>query len=84
MNSLTIRELGNRTAEVLRRVEGGEEIEILKGGRPVARIVPLARRRQWISAAEIVQELDRLGPDVSGQREELREVLPGTTDDLRW
>ncbi|MFI7001796.1 type II toxin-antitoxin system Phd/YefM family antitoxin [Nocardia sp. NPDC050175] len=73
-----------RTAEVLRRVEGGDEIEILKGGRPVARIVPLSRHRQWIPAVEIVQELDRLGPDASGQRAELREMLSGTTDDLRW
>jgi prevent-host-death family protein len=39
------RDLRNHTAEVLRRVEAGEELEILHNNRPVARLVPLRARR---------------------------------------
>ncbi|MFI6216132.1 type II toxin-antitoxin system Phd/YefM family antitoxin [Nocardia brasiliensis] len=84
MTALPARDLRNHTAEVLRRVEAGEEIEILKDNRPVAKIIPLPRRRQWIPATEIVQELIRLGPDTTGLRAELRETLTETTDDLPW
>ncbi|MEU2036920.1 type II toxin-antitoxin system Phd/YefM family antitoxin [Nocardia amamiensis] len=84
MTALPARDLRNHTAEVLRRVEAGEEIEILKDNRPVAKIVPLPRRRQWVPAAEVIQELRRLGPDTTGLRQELRAALPDTTDDLPW
>lgn len=78
------RDLRNHTAEVLRRVAAGEEIEVLKDNRPVARIVPLKRRRQWLPAAEVIGELVRLGPDTTNLGEELRETLTQTTDDVRW
>jgi prevent-host-death family protein len=68
---------------VLRRVEAGEEIEVLRDNRPVAKIVPLSRRRRWLPASEIAQELARLGPDTT-LAEELRQTLTETTDDLRW
>ena len=84
MSTIPARDLRNHTAEVLRRVESGEEIEVLKGNRPVAKIVPLSRRRQWLPAAEIGHELARLGPDTTGLAEELRAVLTETTDDLPW
>jgi antitoxin (DNA-binding transcriptional repressor) of toxin-antitoxin stability system len=44
-------------------VESGEEIEVLRDNRPVAKIIPLLRRRQWLPAPEIGHELARLGPD---------------------
>ncbi|MGI5485384.1 type II toxin-antitoxin system Phd/YefM family antitoxin [Microtetraspora malaysiensis] len=84
MTSIPARELRNNTAEVLRRVEAGEEIEVLRDNRPVAKIIPLSRRRQWIPAAEIAGELSRLGPDTTGLAAELRETLVETTDDLPW
>ncbi|MGY1899447.1 type II toxin-antitoxin system Phd/YefM family antitoxin [Nocardia gipuzkoensis] len=84
MTALPARELRNHTAEVLRRVEAGEEIEILEDNRPVAKIIPLPRRRQWVPASEVLRELVRLGPDTTGLREELRETLTDTTDDLPW
>ena len=65
-------------------MEAGEEIEVLKDNRPVAKIIPLSRRRQWLPALEIGQELTRLGPDTTGLAEELRTVLTETTDDLPW
>jgi prevent-host-death family protein len=84
MTALPARELRNHTAEVLRRVEAGEEIEILKDNRPVAKIIPISRRRQWVPASEVLRELIRLGPETTGLREELREILTETTDDLPW
>ncbi|MEB3021463.1 type II toxin-antitoxin system Phd/YefM family antitoxin [[Mycobacterium] crassicus] len=77
------RDLRNHTAEILRRVAAGEEIEVLKDNRPVALISPVSRRRQWRPAAEVIRELVRLGPDSTGLRQELREALTQTTDDLR-
>lgn len=82
--TIPARDLRNRTAEVLRRVAAGEEIEVLKDNRPVARIVPLTRRRQWLPAAEVIGELMRLGPDTTNLSEELRETLTQTTDDVSW
>jgi prevent-host-death family protein len=83
MNAIPARDLRNHTAEVLRRVEAGEEIEVLSDNRPVARIVPLSRRQRWLPASEIARELARLGPDSTGLAEELRQTLTETTDDLR-
>ncbi|GAA3444460.1 type II toxin-antitoxin system Phd/YefM family antitoxin [Planomonospora venezuelensis] len=84
MTAIPARELRNNTAEVLRRVEAGEEIEVLRDNRPVAKIIPFPRRSRWLSAAEIGGELVRLGPDTTGWDAELRETLSGTTDDLPW
>ncbi len=84
MSAIPARDLRNHTAEVLRRVEAGEEIEVLKDNHPVARIIPLSRRRQWLPAADIGHELARLGPDTTGLAEELRAALTETTDDLPW
>jgi prevent-host-death family protein len=45
------RELRNRSGEVLRRAEAGEELTITVGGRPVAQLGPV-RRRHWLKKAE--------------------------------
>ncbi|NBE94442.1 type II toxin-antitoxin system Phd/YefM family antitoxin [Nonomuraea sp. KC401] len=84
MSAIPARELRNHTADVLRRVESGEEIEVLRDGQPIAKIIPFTRRRRWISAVEVGGELARLGADTTGLAEELRETLTGTTDDLPW
>lgn len=42
MASVGIRELRQRASELLRRVEGGETIEVTDRGRPVAVISPVA------------------------------------------
>jgi prevent-host-death family protein len=84
MSAIPARDLRNHTAEILRRVEAGEEIEVLRDNRPVAKIIPLPWRRRWLPATEVVRELTLLGPDTTGLAEELRETLTDTTDDLRW
>ena len=54
MKSFNVRHVQHRLAAVLAEVEGGEEIEIVRHGRPVARIVPLrsvAQPADWSHAA---------------------------------
>jgi prevent-host-death family protein len=84
MAAIPARDLRNHTAEILRRVEAGEEIEVLKDNRPIAKIIPLPWRRRWLPATEVAAELARLGADTTGLAEDLGEVLTQTTDDLRW
>ena len=50
------RDLRNRTAEVLRRVEAGERLRVSVNRRPVAEIVPLERPR-WCSGAAMERVL---------------------------
>lgn len=38
-----VHEAKTRLSELLRAVAGGQEVEILRGGQPVARLVPVAR-----------------------------------------
>jgi prevent-host-death family protein len=52
MADVSSRELRNRTADVLRRVEAGERVRISVNRRPVAELVPLDRPR-WASGAAI-------------------------------
>ena len=47
-----LRELRQDASELVRRVEGGEEIEITVSGRPAARLVPIAQKR-WQSWSDI-------------------------------
>jgi len=84
MSAIPARDLRNHTAEILRRVEAGEEIEVLRDNRPVAKIVPLPWRRRWLPATEVVRQVALLGPDTTGLARELKETLTDTTDDLPW
>lgn len=45
MKTVNIHEAKTHLSRLLRRVAVGEEIVIAKGGRPVARLVPVARPR---------------------------------------
>ena len=45
MDTVGLRELRQDASELVRRVEGGEEIEITVSGRPAARLVPAPPKR---------------------------------------
>jgi len=68
MTQVSVRDLRNHTAEVLRRVEGGERILITVDRRPVAELAPLPRRATWVTReralATLTQALARpvIGP----------------------
>lgn len=55
MEVVGLRELRQNASDLVRRVEGGEEITITVAGRPGARLVPAARRawRRWEDVAEL-------------------------------
>jgi len=41
-----VHEAKTRLSELLRAVAGGQEVEILRGGRPVAKLVPFGPRQE--------------------------------------
>jgi prevent-host-death family protein len=69
MTDVSSRDLRNRTADLLRRVEAGERLRINVNRRPVAELVPLGRS-QWSSGAAMERVLREAPAD------------PGLLDDL--
>lgn len=64
-----LRELRQDASDLVRRVEGGEVIEITVAGRPAARLVPAAPRRwqQWGDVADLF--VGRDDPDWTRDRD---------------
>lgn len=82
MSEVASRELRNSTADVLRRVEAGEQVTITVRGRPVAELVPVRpRSRRWLSGAELAARLPSIQAD-PGLRDDLARLAGDTTDDL--
>jgi prevent-host-death family protein len=79
VNQVSVRELRNHTAAVLRRVEVGERIQITVDRRPVAELVPLARRATWLPRDRALAGLVQAD---AGLRRDLAEALPDTVDEL--
>lgn len=67
MTTVGLRELRQDASELVRRVEGGEEIQITVAGRLAARLVPAAPRRwqQWTDIASLFAG----SPDPDWQRD---------------
>ncbi|WP_240312404.1 type II toxin-antitoxin system Phd/YefM family antitoxin [Janibacter anophelis] len=65
MEGVTVRELRNRGAEVLRRVERGESLTVTRDGEPVAHVVPLPRRASRVK--QLIERRQHL-PVVDAQR----------------
>jgi prevent-host-death family protein len=76
---VSVRELRNHTADVLRRVESGERLRVTVDRRPVAELVPLPARGSWVPRQRV---LDGLVQADAGLRAELDEALPDTVDEL--
>ena len=71
---VSVRELRNHTAEVLRRVEAGERLR-----RPVAELGPLPSRATWVPRQRVLQGLTQADEAL---REDLAAALPDTIDEL--
>jgi prevent-host-death family protein len=82
MVEVASRELRNDTRGLLRRVEAGEEVVITVDGRPVAVLRPVGFRPRWMSRHEFVHRFSDRQAD-AGLADELLELAPDTTDDLR-
>lgn len=72
MLSVNIREAKTHLCRLLRRVEAGEHVVIARDGTPVARLVPLGRRRAARTLGlfdgqpfEMADDFDRLPDDVA-------------------
>ncbi len=78
-SDVSVRELRNHTAEVLRRVEAGERLRVTVDRRPVAELGPLPRRDVWVPRQ---RALDALVQADAALRNELADVLGDTVDEL--
>lgn len=76
---VSVRDLRNHTADVLRRVEDGERVQITVDRRPVAELIPLPRRASWVPRERALTSLVQADPAL---RRDLAEALPDTIDDL--
>jgi prevent-host-death family protein len=74
--SVSVRDLRNHTADVIRAVEAGEEVTLTVNKRPVATIVPpVAKPARW-ATRETVEAIVREAPADRALLEELRESDP--------
>jgi prevent-host-death family protein len=81
-SEVAARELRNNTADLLRRVQAGEEIVITTRGKPVASLIPVeAASRRWLPRADLVRRLAIAQAD-PGLRDDLAVLAGDTTDDL--
>jgi prevent-host-death family protein len=76
-----VRELRNRTAQVLEAVRGGERVTLTVHGEPVADIIPHARRTRWLSGDHVREQLSRGAADPE-LRNELDALAGQTLDEL--
>ncbi len=68
MGTVGLRELRQDAAELIRRVETGEQSDITVAGRLAARIVPVTPRR-W-QTWDVIAELFNGPPDTSWERDQ--------------
>ncbi|HET8976828.1 MAG TPA: type II toxin-antitoxin system prevent-host-death family antitoxin [Solirubrobacteraceae bacterium] len=78
-DEVSVRELRNHTAEVLRRVEAGERLRVTVDRRPVAELAPLPTRDIWVPRRRTLDALVQADPAL---RDQLAEALPDTVDQL--
>jgi prevent-host-death family protein len=76
-----VRDLRNRTGQVIDAVRAGERVTLTVHGEPVADIVPHGRRTRWLSGPQLRQQLDERAADPGLQRE-LDELAGQTLDEL--
>jgi antitoxin (DNA-binding transcriptional repressor) of toxin-antitoxin stability system len=76
---VSVRELRNHTAEVLRRVEAGERLRVTVDRRLVAELAPLPSRDVWVARQRVV---DAMVQADSALGDELAEALPDAVDEL--
>ena len=76
---VSVRELRNHTAEVLRRVESGERLRVTVDRRPVGELSPLPSRDVWVPRERMLASLVQSD---AALRDDLEGALPATIDEL--
>ena len=74
-----VRDLRNRTGQVIDAVKAGERVTLTVHGEPVADIVPHERRRAWLSGGHLRDQLAQRAADPGLERD--LETLAGQTLD---
>lgn len=82
MTSIAARDLRNHTADVLQRVQDGDEITITVHGKQVAALVPLRSVRPTVILRHDLLRILRDHQADPGLRADLAELAGDTTDDL--
>jgi antitoxin (DNA-binding transcriptional repressor) of toxin-antitoxin stability system len=78
-DEVSVRELRNHTAEVLRRVEAGERLRVTVDRRAVAELSPLPQRTSWVPRRRALESLIQADSSLSA---ELASALADTIDKL--
>ena len=76
-----VRDLRNRTSQVIDAVRAGERVTLTVHGEPVADIVPHRRRARWLSGEQLRTELVERSADAS-LTDELDDLAGQTLGDL--
>jgi prevent-host-death family protein len=76
-----VRDLRNRTAQVIDAVRAGERVVLTVNGEPAADIVPHGERTRWLGGAQLREQLAGRAADPR-LREELGRDLGQTLDEL--
>jgi prevent-host-death family protein len=76
-----VRDLRNRTGEVVDAVQAGERVTLTVHGEPVADIVPHGRRARWLAGARLREQLQDRSAD-PGLTSDLDELAGQTLDTL--
>jgi prevent-host-death family protein len=76
-----VRDLRNRTAQVIDAVKAGERVVLTVNGEPTADIVPHGQRTRWLSGEQLRDQLATRAAD-SALRTELHELAGQTLDEL--
>jgi prevent-host-death family protein len=76
-----VRDLRNRTSQVIDAVRAGERVTLTVHGEPVADIVPHGRRARWLAGARLSDQLRERAADHELQRE-LDDLAGQTLGDL--
>lgn len=76
---VSVRDLRNHTADVLRRVEGGERVRVTVDCRPVAELAPLPARGAWVPRERVIASLRQADAELA---RDLDDVLGATIDEL--
>jgi prevent-host-death family protein len=76
-----VRDLRNRTGEVVDAVQAGERVTLTVHGEPVADIVPHGRRARWLAGTRLREQLQDRSAD-PGLTSDLDELAGQTLDTL--
>ncbi len=74
-----VRDLRNRTGQVIDAVRAGERVTLTVHGEPIADIVPHGRRTRWLSGTQLRDQLADRAADPALQRD--LDALAGQTLD---